>query len=700
MSMNEVRLISHQFRFLVFFLYCGVSLFVSSQLLAEESPHTEDDQEKQSTVIVVAKKIPNEQERSTSSKSVIELKESDGRMVSVDELIEKEAGIRIRRYGGMGAYSTVSIRGSTSNQVNVYLDGIPLNHAGMGEVNLSSLNADSLFQIEIRRNGDTAGSPIGGALHLKTAKKRETDSGFKVGTAIGSFDTYRGIAEIWGGEKFKYDISTKAESSNQNFKFHNDNGTPVLNSFDDFEDTRQNAYYKNYFATMRFGFNLWNTDFNILNDTAKTENGLPGPIARQTKRTYTELLRNTTGLSTDTKGLAVDWLRLENRVFFTEYQNQFHDPDQEYDPTTPHSFSRLRSYGLHIAPTIYWLNYYQTLKFFFSTEREGFWKERRNRFQERVEQLPTKTRSRQTARFEDEAAFWNDRIILTAMAEYQHIVDRFPEQDWRFRSILDEDPTYKENHLQNYAGGAKIVVYREAENDIYIKANGSTGSRYPLFVELFGQPGAIIGNTNLMPEKSDTIEGGIGSQLQKPAELSLKANFELIGFDRKVKDLILFVPNSQFSVRPENVDQARIRGIEASLKLETFEMIKLYANYTWQKAINESDIRYVKGKFLAYQPLHDFAGGLSFFNDFVETGVDISYQGALYKDRTNDPFNYQAGYWLYGVFFRWQVFGKNQKQKDLTIAIDIKNITNRRAVEISGYPLPGRSVYLSVSYRF
>jgi iron complex outermembrane receptor protein len=666
---------------------------------AMAAPSSEEE-DKAPEVVVTAPRENDETVRSTGSRTQIDVTQSDGRMIGVDEIIEKEAGIRIRRYGGAGSYSTVSIRGSTANQVNLYIDGIPLNHAAMGEVNLSTLNLDSFDRIEIRRGGDTAGSPVGGAIHLTTAKRRETPIGHRVATTAGSFDTFRLLGETWGGESFTYDLTAKAESSRQNFRFHNDNGTPVINTIDDFEDTRKNADYRNAFATMRFGFHALKTDFKILNDTAKTENGLPGPIARQTERTRTELLRNTTGISTDTKGLGFEWLRLQNRAFFTEYQSEFHDPDQEFDPSTPHSFSRLRSYGLHIEPTLYLLDYYQTIRFFLGTEREGYWKERRNRFNERVEKQPTKTRTKEIARIEDEFSFLKERIIITASAEYQRITDRFPEAEWRFRSLFDEDPTYKQQHLQNYAGGVRLVVFRKKKNDLYLKGNASSGSRIPLFVEIFGQPGSIIGNPSLKPEKADQLEGGVGASLEKPAQLPFKADIEIIAFDRRVRDLILFVPNSQFSVRPENVDRARIRGVEFSLNLKAFDHLRLFSNYTFQKAINESEIRYVKGKYLAYQPLHDFAGGVSLYNDFMEGGVDVSYQGALYRDRTNDPFNYQPGYWLYGIFLRWQVFGAREKEKDLRITLDVKNLLDRRAVEISGYPLPGRSVYLTVSYRF
>lgn len=680
------------------FLLINIALFLPAVLFG--APDEDEPPSGESEVVVTAPKEPDETQRSTGSRTRIDVSQTDGRMIGVDELIEKEAGIRIQRYGGAGSYSTVSIRGSTANQVNVFIDGIPLNHAAMGEVNLSTLNLQSFSRIDIHRGGNTVSSPVGGAIYLTTAMQRETPKGSRVATTAGSFDTFRLLGETWGGETFTYDLTAKAESSRQNYRFHNDNGTPVINTVDDFEDTRKNADYNNAFATLRFGFHALKTDFRILNDTAKTENGLPGSIARQTENTRTELLRNTTGISTDTRGLGFEWLRLQTRTFFTEYQSEFHDPDQEFDPSTPHSFARLRSYGFHAEPTLYLLDYYQTIRLFFGTEREGYWKERSNRFNERVEKLPTRTRVKDMARIEDELSFFDDRIIVNLSAGYQRVTDRFPEPEWRFRSVFDEDSTYKRQHLQNYAGGVKLVVYRERANEIYTKASASSGSRIPLFVEIFGQPGAIIGNPSLKPEKADQIEGGIGAALKEPAQLPLIADLEIIAFDRKVRDMILFIPNSQFSVRPENIDRARIRGVEFSLNLKAFDHVRLYSNYTYQKAINESDIRYVKGKYLAYQPLHDFAGGLSLYNDYLEGGIDVRYQGALYKDRTNDPFNYQPGYWLYGIFLRWQVFGAREKEKDLRITLDVKNVLDHRAVEISGYPLPGRAVYLTVSYRF
>ena len=45
------------------------------------------------------------------------------------DLLSSAVGVQVKRYGGLGSFSTVSIRGSTAEQVVVYLDGVPLNQA-------------------------------------------------------------------------------------------------------------------------------------------------------------------------------------------------------------------------------------------------------------------------------------------------------------------------------------------------------------------------------------------------------------------------------------------------------------------------------------------------------------------------------------------------------------------------------------------
>ena len=102
-------------------------------------------------------------EGGTSEK--IQLNNLENRNRPLTEILEKEASIRVQRYGGAGAYSTLSIRGSNANQVNVYINGIPLNNAVTGEINLADLDTSSMQSMDIHRGTATmlSNPTIGGA---------------------------------------------------------------------------------------------------------------------------------------------------------------------------------------------------------------------------------------------------------------------------------------------------------------------------------------------------------------------------------------------------------------------------------------------------------------------------------------------------------------------------------------------------------
>ena len=64
--------------------------------------------------------------------SVIGRESFEGKMEDLSEVIEKEMGVQVRQTGGLGSFSTVALRGSTSDQVLVYMDGVLLNDASGG----------------------------------------------------------------------------------------------------------------------------------------------------------------------------------------------------------------------------------------------------------------------------------------------------------------------------------------------------------------------------------------------------------------------------------------------------------------------------------------------------------------------------------------------------------------------------------------
>ena len=75
---------------------------------------------------------------------VIEIKgESQGRALS--EVLADAVGVQIQSLGGLGQFAQVSIRGSAADQVAIFLDGVPIQRASGGSVNLADY---SLAQVE------------------------------------------------------------------------------------------------------------------------------------------------------------------------------------------------------------------------------------------------------------------------------------------------------------------------------------------------------------------------------------------------------------------------------------------------------------------------------------------------------------------------------------------------------------------------
>jgi len=71
--------------------------------------------------------------------TVIDREDMTGTLGDLAEALDEQPGLRVTRLGGLGSFSMVSIRGSTADQVLILVDGIPLNAAEGGPVDLSTL---------------------------------------------------------------------------------------------------------------------------------------------------------------------------------------------------------------------------------------------------------------------------------------------------------------------------------------------------------------------------------------------------------------------------------------------------------------------------------------------------------------------------------------------------------------------------------
>jgi vitamin B12 transporter len=138
----------------------------------------------------------------TAAATVVEADRFAGELKGVAELVATSPGVAIRSAGGLGQLTTVSIRGSSASGVRVLLDGIPLDTAAGGGVDLSSIPLHWVSRVEVVRGAEGAfygAGALGGAVNVVTLPVRPgTWSAELTG---GSFGTISGAADVAvGGE--------------------------------------------------------------------------------------------------------------------------------------------------------------------------------------------------------------------------------------------------------------------------------------------------------------------------------------------------------------------------------------------------------------------------------------------------------------------------------------------------------------------
>ncbi|TGK15263.1 TonB-dependent receptor [Leptospira fluminis] len=639
--------------------------------------------------------------------SSINLDQYGSRYTSLPDVLEREAGVRVRRYGGLGSYSTLSLRGTNPNQSRIFIDGVPFNNSQGGEVNLADLPFDNLQSVEVYRSGAPvgfSGSAIGGSVNLVT-RKSTGPLKTRINLGGGSFGTGKGTlahSGTYGG--IGTSLFFLGEKSDQNFPFLNPHGTVIVNPYEETVDRRRNAQYERSTGMVGLDGDIGRTKIRFWNDLNYRSQGIPGPASNQTYRVHRKYLRNTSSISTDTKGLFDGRFRIETRAFTTFANDQLYDPKSEFSSGSPNSSARIHQSGVQATPTFYLLDFGQIVRTHFGLERETFDRSRSNVNNQDMIYEPEKSRTYLTAQLEDEIRLFGETLILTPGVSWDLYKDRFQTDTPWFQR---QDPLASANKTTSFSNPKAGVLYKLLETQSFsldLKANASKQYRIPSFLELFGEVGTILPNDSLKPEKSGNLDAGFSG---KYTVGNLRSQASVSYFRKRISDMILFIPNSQFTLRPENIDSAKIDGAEVSQKTE-FKGWKFLIDYTYQSAINTSDAPYLKGKYLPLRPKHELSSTLGYRAKRWEGGVELVYVGAVFKDRTNEYINYQPARQIWNLYLTFVLYSSSEGEgkatekapQELLLTLDFRNAGDKRVEDIVGYPLPGRNWFATLSGRF
>jgi outer membrane cobalamin receptor len=147
-------------------------------------------------ISVTATRIPESPSAVPPAVTIVTSDEIEARGAkTAADAIKIVPGVTVSDNGPAGAQQAVSIRGSTTNQVLILVDGVRANNAMSGLADLSNIPAEEIDHIEVLRGGGSAlygGDAVGGVVLIVTKKK--------VGPFILSFENggYLPSAHVFG----------------------------------------------------------------------------------------------------------------------------------------------------------------------------------------------------------------------------------------------------------------------------------------------------------------------------------------------------------------------------------------------------------------------------------------------------------------------------------------------------------------------
>lgn len=646
--------------------------------------------------------------------TVIDATDPGARATSVAELVEGQAGVRVRSRGGLGAFTSLSIRGADSGQVAVYLDGVPLNRALGSAVDLAQLPVEGLERVEIYRGVppiELGADAIGGAIHLvsrRGARRRGANWRSAVGGgSFGARSASLGYSRTETG--VTVDLSAAYHGARGDFRYYDNQGT-LLDPSDDFFSRRRNAGFDQVAldATVQ-GTGRWR--WNLGSHGFFKHQGVPGPgtagAESRTARLDTGrlVLEGGVALPQNRKGIdaRVDAHVLVERVGF---DNLGEERVGTYSPSRTEG--QTVAFGLEPridAP----MGRHQLLSVYGELRVERY---QANDLLDPPRERPVSLRTRVALAVVDEWRFLDDRLAFSPALRFDGVDSQLAE-GIGVRGSQATGASRTELFLSPRLGARwRAVEGRRGLSGVWIKGNVGRFVRLPSLIELFGDNAFILPRPALRPEVAVGGDLGLGLTLGAPrAQRGLGGMLETAFFGRRVADTIVLLPSGR-ALAARNLGSSTVLGAELRAEAHWGRTVMLTVDYTFLDTRNRTGEPGTGGKLLPGRARHELSVRLH-----LARGPVAGFYETTFLDRVfRDPQNYNAipARWLHAVgitlgpLARWP----------LTLGVEVRNLFDLRVVDLPlggsanagrttpyplvdffDYPLPGRAIYATLSLR-
>ncbi len=556
----------------------------------------------------------------------------------VADLARAAPGVLVRDYG-LNQPATVSLRGSSADQVMVLLDGIPLNSSAGGGLDLSTLPAALVERAEVVRGAVGArygAGAVGGVLSLQTRRPLPGERSWFGELSYGSFGTAEVATGVAGalGERVTALGSAFAYGSDGDFPYSYaerptsapDERTPAV---------RANNQARRFGGLARLSF-TGEVEGDVLVEADGGERGVPGSYRFPTSDLKQEDQRALLGsrIAFGAAGLRFEG-RLGGRLGRLRLGTWAEAGDPQDEALLDAGFSASGLFGRHAVEL-------------------GL------------------TGGREWLSSTGHGAPARSRLGVYAADEFT----------WRWLTVV---PALRFERVGRDDGWSpKLGASAAVGEHVALKANAGRSFRSPSFGELYLESGLLIPNPELVPETGTYVD--LGPEVRW-AGLTVSA----AGFWGLYDDIIVYELYPPRRARPYNLGRAEVWGGELEALFHRGPL-DLSAAYTLTFSANRYDDPRFLDKELPYRPRHRLHARASATYWRLAGHVDADLQSEQFTNRSNTTT--QPGWARVDVGASVVL----DRSLGLSLHAEFKNLLDSSDEDLYAYPLPGRSFHLAVRF--
>src|SRR5690554_3976510 len=531
--------------------------------------------------------------RSISIKTeVVDLSKQALSSISVEQLMNRATGIRVRNSGGLGAEADIVVGGFTGKSIKFLIDGIPLDYLGssMGITKIPSNMADYVEVYKGVLPTEIGADALGAAVNIVT--RNPTKTGHRISYDVGSFNTHKVVVNSFVrlSKKLSFGVNAFYNYSKNNFKVDQlpieDKTTgrtlyvkaPLFhNAYQQYSgDAYVNIEHRKWVDLLQIKFNAYAIDKEIQNDFSSRDKAYGAVYRKEHAYLVPSVLYK--------KNFLDNKLKLSQFLVFSSINFQFADTlrNAHFDwygkkhratsgSETGNNFSNLEE--PIIKTRINNFTYRGLFTYSFNDNHQLILNVIENYLSRESDDL-NRYRSKTTINYNRIIAGLGYKYLfldsrLQALSQVKYLSSQTKGE------LLDVTTNRMEKAVQNSGWSFSQSLKYHSYTGWLLRASVENSYRLPDQMEIFGDNVHVLPSISLKPERSFNVNAGV--RYQDRDLLSIEINL----YYRNVKDMIKLKEISQLQAAYINLDNVRGYGFELEGAVYPVKGLELSGNLTY-----------------------------------------------------------------------------------------------------------------------